>query len=317
MSGLRLKNKSRRKNSSIMRAVTRKRAAGREAEPSRPRTTRRAKKARRFAFRLPSISWNFKRFAIVTSALVLVAAMALAISGALGWGRGEERFLLSRFEVRGNRVLTEDEVLALSGAVMGSNLLDVRISALEEAVAASPRVERAQARRVLPDGVVVTLDEKRPAALVASPGGGVVEVTNDGEVLPAAVQTASVDLPVITGAVGTVESGTDSLSSELVEALALLRRAQEVSEGLWMDISEVRIAPGSGLVIYTVADGAEIRTGSGALGSSDLERLWRVLCDIRGRGGEAETIDLRFKDQVIVRFSQACLSGAPGGEALS
>jgi cell division protein FtsQ len=309
VSGLRLKNKSRGRSSSILRATERARAtgrardAGRESASNRSGTARLAGKARRFAFRLPSFEWNPKRVAIVVSALVLVAGMTLVISGALGWGRGEERFLLSRFEVRGNRVLTEEEVLELSGAVMGGNLLDVRISALEEAVASSPRVDRAQARRVLPDRVVVTLDEKRPVALVAAGGGRVLEVTDDGEVLPVAAQTASVDLPVITGVVGDVEPGIDTLSPELTDALALLRRAQEVSEGLWMDISEIRIAPGSGLVIYTVADGAEIRVGSGAPGSSDLERLWRVLCDIRDRGGEAETIDLRFKDQVIVRLS--------------
>jgi len=200
-------------------------------------------------------------------------------------------------------VLTEDEVLELSGVVMGSSLLDVRISLLEEAVAASPRVDRAQVRRVLPDRVVVTLEEKRPAALVAVGANDVLEVTDDGAVLSAAARTASVDLPVITGAVGNVEPGISELSPELTDALALLRRAREVSEGLWMDISEIRIAPGLGLVIYTVADGAEIRVGSGALGSRDLERLWRVLIDIRDRGREAETVDLRFKNQVVVRLS--------------
>ena len=41
---------------------------------------------------------------------IRVLIVVLAISGAIGWGRGEERFLLSHFEVRGNRVLTEEEV---------------------------------------------------------------------------------------------------------------------------------------------------------------------------------------------------------------
>jgi cell division protein FtsQ len=225
------------------------------------------------------------------------------VARAPGWGRGEERFLLTEFEVRGNTVLTQDEVLALSGAEMGENLLDIRISMLEEAVAASPRVERARASRVLPDRVVMTLDEKRPAALVAAGVDGLLEITQDGEVLPPVTQTVAVDLPIITGAVGDVSVGMESVSPELSEALSLLARAREVSEGLWMEISEVRIAPGSGLVIYAVADGAEIRVGSGALGSRDLERLWRVISDMRARGLEAETIDLRFKDQILVRFS--------------
>ena len=309
MSGLRLKNKSRRGKGTGTRTPrkgARTHTAARTGTRTRtPRkgTAGRRGTTRRSTLHLPRVEWSVRRFAIVASALILVAGMTLVISRAPGWGRGEERFLLLRFEVRGNRVLTEDEILELSGAVMGGNLLDVRISLLEEAVAASPRVDRAQVRRVLPDRVVVTLDEKRPAALVSVGANDVLEVTDDGAVLPAAAQTASVDLPVITGAVGTVEPGIAELSPELTGALALLRRAREVSEGLWMDISEVRIAPGSGLVIYTVADGAEIRVGSGALGSRDLERLWRVLTDIRDGGREAETLDLRFKNQVVVRFS--------------
>lgn len=300
MSGLRLKNKSRTAKGARTHKAARK---GAPSRPARKGAPGRRGKARRVSFRLPRVEWNVKRFAIVASALVLVAGMALVLFRAPGWGRSEERFLLLRFEVRGNRVLTEDEILELSGAVMGSNLLDIRISVLEEAVAASPRVERAYVRRVLPDRVVVTLDEKRPAALVLVGANDILEVTDDGAVLPAAAQTASVDLPVITGAVGNVEPGIAELSPELEDALALLRRAREVSEGLWMDISEVRIAPGSGLVIYTVADGAEIRVGSGALGSRDLERLWRVLTDIRDGGRQVETIDLRFRNQVVVRFS--------------
>ena len=294
MSGLRLKNRNRGK----------RRARSRQAS-ARGGTTQRRKKAkpRRVARLLPTFEWNLRRFAIVASAVVLVAGMAVVISRAPGWGRGEDRFLLSRFDVKGNRVLTEEEVLKLSGVEMGGNLLDVRISALEVAVAASPRVDRAQARRVLPDCVVVTLDEKLPAALVTTGGGEILEVTFDGAVLPAVEQTALVDLPVITGAVGDVEPGIAELSPELVEALELLRHARDVSEGLWMEISEVRIAPESGLVVYAVADGAEIRVGSGALSSDDLERLWRVLCDIRDRGEEAESIDLRFQDQIVVRLS--------------
>ena len=74
-----------------------------------------------------------------------------------------------------------------------------------------------------------------------------------------------------------------------------------MSSSLWMEISEVHIAPGSGLVIYTVADGAEIRFGSGAYDTMTLSQLWAVLNDLRARGVTAETIDMRFRSQVVVR----------------
>lgn len=255
------------------------------------------------ALRIPRVSWQPKRLGVAAAAVLLVTGMALVVWSAPGWGRGQERFLLSSFEVRGNRILTHDEVLALSGITIGSSLLDVNVSELEACVAASPRVERAQAVRALPGRVLVTLDERVPEALIEAGPGPALEITGDGRVLPPAAMSGAVDLPVITGAVGRVEPGMTEVPVEIREALRLLRLARHVSESLWMDISEVRIAPGSGLVIYTVADGAEIRVGSGALEPNDLRRLWHVLRDVRGRGRRVEAIDLRFKDQVIVKLS--------------
>jgi cell division protein FtsQ len=284
LSGLRLKSGNRAKRSRKRRKSSR--SGARLSLPS---------------VRLPDVEWSPKRVGMGVSVVVLVFVMVLAVSSALGWGRDGERFLLTRFEVRGSAVLTEEEVIELTGVELGSSLLDIRISDLEEALVASPRIVRAQALRVLPDRVVVTLDEKRPSALILADGGSVLEIMDDGEVLPPVVRSSQVDLPVLTGAA--VEPGMGELPEGVECALEALRLARGVSEGLWAEISEIRIAPESGLVIYTVADGAEIRVGSGALDERDLTRLWMVLSDIRARGDEIESIDMRFKDQVVVKLS--------------
>jgi cell division protein FtsQ len=289
LSNLRLKKDGR------LVAKRRTRSAGSKAATDRTRPPRRPRKAR--------FSLNPGRAGLIAAAGVLLTGIVLVILSAPGWGRGGERFLLSSFEVRGNRVLTREEVLELCGATMGEPLFDVKVRELETSLAACPRVERAQAVRALPGRVLVTLDERVPEALVAAARDRVFEITGDGTVLPPAARSGAVDLPVITGAVGTVEPGIEELSGELLGALQLLRAARNVSEGLWMDISEVKIAPGSGLVIYTVADGAEIRVGSGALNQDDLRRLWQVLQDLRARGREAASIDLRFRNQVVVKLT--------------
>ncbi len=265
-------------------------------------------------------AWTTRHAAVVASAVVLVAGMGYAISRASMWGRREEPFVLSEVEVVGNEVLTEGEVVALSGLEVGSNLLSVSISDVEESVASSPRVERAQALRLLPDRIVVRLDETPPAAFVVAAAGECIEVTDAGLVLPTAERSTLIDLPLITGAVGemapagggtaedgtAIEGATDApgmrATEEVLEVLELLRVAREISPLLWMEISEVRIAPGSGLVIYTVADGAEIRVGSGALNSQGLNRLWMVLRDVRERGEAVQSIDLRYRDQAVVRL---------------
>ncbi|MFH1501920.1 MAG: FtsQ-type POTRA domain-containing protein [Candidatus Eisenbacteria bacterium] len=245
-----------------------------------------------------ALSW--RRIAIVSSALLLAGGIGFVSVVAPGWGRDAEAFRIARVDVRGATVLTSHEVEALSGLSEGASLLAVSVPAVEAAIASSPRVERAQASKLLPDRVLIRLVEKEPLALVET-AGGVFEVADDLTILPQVERTAFVDVPVVTGGRRDLETGATIDDEELVAALELIRRARDVSVALWMDMSEVRIAPGSGLVIYTVADGAEIRVGSGALDEDGLARLSMVLSDLDARGVAAESIDLRFEDQAVVR----------------
>jgi len=249
--------------------------------------------------------------AVLASAVALTVGVAFVVWRAPGWGRTSEGFRLSKVDVRGNAVLTEEEVVALAGLELGDNLLAIDLSAVEDALAASPRVRRAQVSRLLPGRLLIRLAEKLPAALVETAEGRLVEVSDDLTVLPAVSRTPFVDLPVVTGTGVSVDAEGLSESTELDRALRVLRSARCVSPWLWMEISEVRIAPGSGLILYTVADGAEIRVGSGALDDDGLRRLSLVLADLRTRGVRAESIDLRFRDQAVVRLSP----GLAGGRA--
>ncbi len=245
-----------------------------------------------------ALSW--RRVAIVSSAVLLAGGIGAVFVLAPGWGRGAEQFRVARVDVRGTTVLTDGEVRDLSGLTEGENLLAVSVSDVEAAVMSSPRVERAQASKLLPDRVLIRLVEKEPLALVET-ADGPVEVASDLTVLPRAKRTPFVDVPVVTGGHLDAEDSGVIEDQDVLAALDIIARAREVSRSLWSDISEVRIAPGSGLVIYTVADGAEIRVGSGALDDSGLKRLSLVLGDLEARGIRAETIDMRFQDQAVVR----------------
>lgn len=246
---------------------------------------------------------GIRRIAIVSSAAVLLAGIGMVVSLAPGWGRTREEFVVSAIDVKGNTILTAAEVVELSGLDLGESLLGVGLGEIEESVARSSRVERVRASRHLPGTIVIRLDEALPVALVASGSGGFAEVAADGRVLESVSRSSRVDLPVVTGAFGRVEAGAELKDEEFERAIALLSEARRVSPSLWAELSEIRIAPGSGLIIYTVADGAEVRVGSGALDADGLRDLWLVMSDLRARGLVAETIDLRFDDQLVVRLS--------------
>ena len=155
---------------------------------------------------------------------------------------------------------------------------------------------------------MIRLVEKLPLALVET-ASGVVEVADDLTVLPAVDRTPFLDVPTITGALHDIDGGEIAGDSQVAAALDLISRAREVAPLVWIDMSEIHIAPGSGLIIYTVADGAQIRVGSGALDEDGLKRLSLVLEDLSAKGAAAESIDLRFKDQAVVKLA----AGAAGG----
>ena len=241
------------------------------------------------------------RFLVLAAAVAMAAGIGYAVYAARSWGEESGRFVVAGVEVEGNVVLTEGEVAELTGIEEGTSLLDVSFREVEEAVAAHSRVVRARASRRLPDRLMIRLTEERPAALVSDGEGGWLEVTADGRALPRVERSDVVDLPVITGVVAS--ECDEETGEELATALRALQAAWEVSPDLWMDISEVSFAPGSGLIIYTVADGAEVRFGLGALTHQDLKRLWLVLADARAKGRRVRSLDLRYDRQVIVRFA--------------
>ncbi len=241
------------------------------------------------------------RILLLASAGLLAAGIGYAVYAARSWGEESGRFALEGVDVEGNTVLTAEEVVRLSGVEPGASLLEIDITKVENAVAAHSRVTRARASRRLPDRLTIRLTERRPAALVPDGKGDWVEVASDGSALPKVERTDFVDLPVVTG-VNAPEAGDDA-SEELMTALRALETAWDVSPELWMDISEIGIAPGSGLIIYTVADGAEVRVGLGALTRLDLRRLWLVLADAAAKGRSVSEVDLRYDRQVVVRFA--------------
>lgn len=276
-------------------------------ERRRASASRRSRSARRRAGRSAVRVWNTRRLAVVASVVALAGALGYTLARAQRWAEISDRFAVSRVEVKGNELMTAEEVVALSGVTPGESVLAIDIEEVEAALARSPRIASARAYGLLPDRVLIRVEETRPFAFLST-RDGLVELAGDGSVLPPVARTPAMDLPVITGI--DYDAGVENASTDarVAGALEFLLDAREVSAGLLDEISEVRIAPELGLVTYTVADGAEIRLGFGALDTNGLRRLWAVLQDLRARGARAETIDMRFADQVIVKLRRQ-----PGG----
>jgi cell division protein FtsQ len=77
------------------------------------------------------------------------------------------RFAIATIEVRGNRTLTADEIRGLLTVRLGDNVFRTDVHAEAAALRAEPWIARADVRRELPDTLVVEIEERAAAAIVA------------------------------------------------------------------------------------------------------------------------------------------------------
>jgi cell division protein FtsQ len=231
-----------------------------------------------------------------------VGLAVAALSGPLVSGVASvlktSRFAIERVEVAGQSRLSADEVVRASGLVPGQSLWSLDARRAVAGVEALPLVRRAEVVRAFPNRVTLFVEERQPFTLVNA--GGLHWVDEQGVPLGPETRAVSLDAPVISGAGADDVVAAGRMPSERVASgVALLRTLMRAQSSLLSEISEVDVSRPEGPVLYML-DGVEVRIGSedweGRLG-----RLGGVLAQLRASGQTVTSIDLRFRDQVVLK----------------
>lgn len=228
--------------------------------------------------------------------LALGAALPVVLAAPLWGPRLLERtpwFRVERVEVAGARMVAPHDVLAASGIRRGESVWR-RPEPWVAALRRHPGVEDARVVRRLPSTLRIEVREKRPVGLVEA--GALHPVTARGEVLPVDPARVAVDLPLLRGA----DARVRPLAAEV-------GRLAQLDPGLLARVSEVEWSGRDALLLSVSAPDARVLLPVGA-GSDRLRRLRAALDDVERRAPSAPVedgpvrIDLRFRDQVVVRF---------------
>ena len=242
-------------------------------------------------------------------AWLCVGLLVVALGGALDsggrWLLTAPRFAVERVEVAGQSQLSVDQVVAASGLAPGQNLFQLDARRAVAGVEALPMVRRAELVRAFPNRVTLLVEERQPFVLVHAgglhwPAGGFYWVDEQGVALGPETRAVALDAPLVSAAGADDLAAPGRTPSEGVAAgVALIRTLMRAQSSLLREISEVDVSRPEGLVLYTL-DGVEVR-----LGREDwddrLGRLDGVLGQLRASGQSATSIDLRFRDQVVLR----------------
>ena len=162
-------------------------------------------------------------------AVKVTAVLGIAIYG--GW-RGTALVLgtpvlqVSRISVRGNDRLSVGEVLALVDGLRGRNILTVALDEWRARLLASPWVEDAALRRMLPGRIEIQIHERRPMG-IGRINGALYLVDANGIVIDEyGPNYAEFDLPIIDGLASRLPQRTSAidetrarLAARLIEAL--------------------------------------------------------------------------------------------------
>jgi cell division protein FtsQ len=205
--------------------------------------------------------------------------------------------------VRGHERLSTGEVLSLVEGLRGQNILAVELDEWQQKLLASPWVESATIRRVLPSTLEIAVRERRPmgigrlnTTMYLIDGSGVII----DEYGPA---YADIDLPIIDGLAaspqngGLVDAARAEFASRVIAAFAARPEiAKRVSQ---LDVGNLHDA-----VVILDGDPALLR-----LGESDFVARLQQYIDLspalHERLAAIDYVDLRFDERLYVRPPKA------------
>jgi len=235
------------------------------------------------------------------SVLGAVALVVLVMGGTAAlwrWALTTPRFGVAHIDVRGASRVPVEQILAAAHIGPGRNLLRLDVAAATARVEALPDIRRAQIVRDLPDRVTIYVEERRPFTLVNA--GRLHWVDEEGRNLGVESDAVALQVPAITGlSEEELQTMRTAPSGKALAAIGLIRTLLRTRSALAEEISEIDMSRGDGPVLYTV-DGIEVRLGSEEW-EERLARLEGVLAQVGRENTGVSTVDLRFRDQIVLQ----------------
>lgn len=235
----------------------------------------------------------------LASGLALGAVLVSSQFALLYWFLTSPRFAVTQVEVRGPSWLSEAEAQALAGIEPGQNLFRLDAEALARRLERLPRIKSVQVIRSLPSRVTLLIEERQPFTLAVH-AGRLYWLDEEGVVLGPEPRAVAPRLPLVTGLGRENLVDNPATSKESRAAVTLVRAILRTASPLAAQLSEIDVGQADqGPVLYTV-DGIEVRLGDERW-EERLGRLEGVLAQLRAQGEPVESIDLRFRDQVVMK----------------
>ena len=229
---------------------------------------------------------------------LLLALVLAAFVVKVNW---QNHVPVKQVAVEGISILSKDEIVRLMKLPARVSMYDLDLTTLQKNILANSFVKEVVIKRDAPSLLRVTVEERKPSAIVAA--NELYYIDDEGMVLPYVASSETYDIPVITGIDSTesVRAGQKLYNRDVREALEIIRAAKEINAELFHNISEVSLRKGHDMILYSFELGIPIIFGKGKVVKKmvKLDAFWQKF--LQGNEmKEIQYIDIRFDDQVVV-----------------
>jgi cell division protein FtsQ len=268
------------------------------------------------ARRTQSVLLTVCGFILIASVLGGIAFGAKRILNALFFANSD--YAVKTIEVTSDGNLTREVILRAADVVEGKNIFSIDLPKVQEKIGALPQVEESRIQRILPNKLVISVQERRPVAWVVPPDTNVGSFNFENAYLVdrrgILLKTKSLapeylGLPLIIGVdTSNCQAGQPLEQDDVKAALDLIRASAEVLQGRFQ-IQSIDVSKGYCLTVTDIQH-ASVTFGTDEI-ESQLHRLGIVLnyCDKNSR--ELQTVNLMVQRNVPVTFVQEVQSASP------
>ena len=206
--------------------------------------------------------------------------------------------------VEGNRITAAKDILLLARVSPNARLFDLDLYAIEQRVMKNEYVKTVAVHRDIPNRVRITIDERIPVAAIVL--DRLYYLDAEGFVLPPARSQYIFDLPVLSGSIAANDciAGRQTKNATVREALRILSVARQVGDEVYRNISEIRLDGNREFIFYTAEFGIPVILGRDRIGAKlvKFDSFWNSAA-VREGADRLQYVDLRFEDQVVVRWN--------------
>jgi cell division septal protein FtsQ len=204
---------------------------------------------------------------------------------------------LKEIAIQGNNRISTEEILTITGLTEKPNILTLDIKALNNKLGEHPWIEKSTIRRVLPDGIRITIQERSPLAVVHL--GKLYFIDENRNIFDEVDPGKKSAYPIMTGLSREEIENNDRNTSRLLRAtLHLLKASRSHAILSYESISQIHLDKAVGLLVYTTAQGTEFRLGFGNFNRKlqRLSKIWPLIGSLR-----VSAVDCTIPGRIIVQ----------------